>query len=55
MQRDDGKRFILNLRNDTDISDSDYIDIVDARITKKKVLFKNIMLDTERLRRLASN
>lgn len=48
-----GKKYILDLESNTDISDSDYIDIVDKSRTKEITLFKNIMLDVEMLRSLA--
>lgn len=48
-----GKKYILDLESNIDISDSDYIDIVDKPRTKEITLFKNIMFDVEMLRSLA--
>lgn len=48
-----GKKYILDLESNTDISDNDYIDIVDKPRTKEVTLFKNIMFDVEMLRSLA--
>lgn len=53
IEEDNGKRHILDLESNTDISNSDYIDIVDTKKTKEQVLFKNIMLDSELLKKLA--
>ena len=53
IEEESGKKYILDLESNTDISDSDYIDIVDRPRTKEITLFKNIMFDVEMLRRLA--
>ena len=53
IEEENGKRHILDLESNTDISKSDYIDIVDTKKTKEEILFKNIMLDTETLEKLA--
>ena len=53
IEEESGKKYILDLESNTDISDSDYIDIVDKSRTKEITLFKNIMLGVEMLRSLA--
>ena len=53
IEEENGTKHILDLASNTDISKSDYIDIVDTKKTKENVLFKNIMLDTERLKELS--
>ena len=53
IEEENGKKHILDLTSNTDISKSDYIDIVDTKKTKENVLFKNIMFDTEKLEKLA--
>lgn len=53
IEEDNGNKYILDLESNTDISKSDYLEMVDTKKTKEKVLFKNIMFDTERLERLA--
>ena len=53
IEEENGKKHILDLTRNTDISKSDYIDIVDTKKTKENVLFKNIMFDTEKLEKLA--
>lgn len=52
IEEESGKKHILDLESNTDISMSDYIDIVDTKKTKEEILFKNIMFDTERLNQL---
>ena len=52
IEEENGKKHILDLTSNTDISKSDYIDIVDTKKTKENVLFKNIMFDTEKLEKL---
>ena len=54
IEEENGKKHILDLKSNTDISTSDYIDIVDTKKTKEEILFKNIMLDTETLEKLAN-
>lgn len=54
IEEENGKKHILDLESNTDISKSDYIDIVDTKKTKEEILFKNIMLDTETLEKLAN-
>lgn len=54
IEEENGERHILDLESNTDISKSDYIDIVDTKKTKEEILFKNIMLDTETLEKLAN-
>lgn len=53
IENDNGEKYILDLESNADISNSDYIDIVDTKKTREKTLFKNIMLDNELLCRLA--
>lgn len=54
IEEENGERYILDLESNTDISKSDYIDIVDTKKTKEEILFKNIMLDIETLEKLAN-
>ena len=54
IEKDNGDKHILDLESNTDISKSDYLDVVDTKKTKENVLFKNIMLDTETLEKLAN-
>ena len=54
IEKDNGDKHILDLESNTDISKSDYLDIVDTKKTKENVLFKNIMFDTEKLEKLAN-
>ena len=54
IEEENGIKHILNLESSANISKSDYIDIVDTEETKEEILFKNILFDTERLKRLAS-
>ena len=53
IEEENGKKHIRDLASNTDISTSDYIDIADTKKTKEEILFKNIMLDTERLKELS--
>lgn len=53
IEEDNGKRHILDLDSNTDISDSDYIDILTTRKTKENILFKNIFYDTELLEKFS--
>ena len=53
IEEENGKKYTLDLESNTDISKSDYIDIVDTKKTKEEILFKNIILDTELLKRLS--
>lgn len=53
IEEENGKKYTLDLESNTDISESDYIDIVDTKKTKEEILFKNIILDTELLKRLS--
>ena len=53
IEEENGKKYTLDLESNTDISESDYIDIVDTKKTKENVLFKNIMFDTKKLEKLA--
>ena len=52
IEEENGTKHILALASNTDISTSDYIDIADTKKKKEEILFKNIMLDTERLKEL---
>ena len=54
IEEENGTKHILHLKSNSDISTSDYIDIVDTKKTKEEILFKNIMLDTETLEKLAN-
>ena len=54
IEEENGKKHILDLKSNTDISKSDYIDIVETEDTKEEILFKNIIFDTETLEKLAS-
>ena len=54
IEKDNGDKHILDLESNTDISKSDYLDVVDTKKTKENVLFKNIIFDTERLEKLAN-
>lgn len=53
IEKDDGVRYILDLESFTDISSSNYIEIVITKKSKEKILFKNIMFDDELLKRFA--
>ena len=53
IEEENGKKYTLDLESNTDISESDYIDILDTKKTKEEILFKNIILDTELLKRLS--
>ena len=53
IEEENGKKHTLDLESNTDISKSGYIDIVDTKKTKEEILFKNIILDTELLKRLS--
>lgn len=53
IEEENGKKHTLDLESNTDISESDYIDIVDTKKTKEEILFKNIILDIELLKRLS--
>lgn len=52
IEEDNGKKHILDLESNNDISHSDYLEIIDTKKTKEEVLFKNFMLDTELLEKL---
>ena len=54
IEEENGKKHILDLQSNTDISTSGYIGILDTKKTKESVLFKNIMFDTEKLEKLAN-
>ena len=47
IEEENGKKHILDLKSNTDISKSDYIDIVETEDTKEEILFKNVLFDTE--------
>lgn len=47
IEEENGTKHILDLKSNTDISKSDYIDIVETEDTKEEILFKNILFDTE--------
>ena len=54
IEEENGTKHILSLKSSADISKSDYIDIVETKKTKEEILFKNILFDTEWIKRLAS-
>ena len=54
IEEENGTKHILNLESSADISKSDYIDIVDTEETEEEIIFKNILFDTEWIKRLAS-
>ena len=54
IEEENGTNHILNLESSADISKSDYIDIVDTEETEEEIIFKNILFDTEWIKRLAS-
>ena len=51
IEEENGTKHILDIKSNTDISKSDYIDIVDTKKTKEEIIFKNILFDTETLER----
>lgn len=53
IEDENGTKYLLDIESNTDISSSSYIEILDTKKTKEKVLFKNILFDTERLEQLA--
>lgn len=53
IEDENGIKYLLDIESNTDISSSSYIEILDTKKTKEKVLFKNILFDTERLEQLA--
>lgn len=54
IEEENGTKHILNLESSADISKSDYIDIVDTEETEEEIIFKNILFDTEWIKRLVS-
>ena len=54
IEEENGTKHILNLESIADISKSDYIDIVDSEETEEEIIFKNIIFDTEWIKRLVS-
>ena len=54
IEEENGTKHILSLKSSADISTSDYIDIVDTEDTEEEIIFKNIIFDTEWIKRLAS-
>ena len=54
IEEENGTKHILSLKSSADISTSDYIDIVDTEDTEEEIIFKNILFDTEWIKRLAS-
>lgn len=48
------KKFILDLESNTDITNSDYIEIRNTKKTKKQIIFKNIIYDEELLAKLSN-
>ena len=55
IEEDNGKKSYLDLLSSNDITNAvnDYINIVDTKKTKEKVLWRNILHDTERLEKLS--
>ena len=53
IEEENGTKHILDLASNTDISTSDYIDIVDTEDTEEEIIFKNIIFDTEWIKRLS--
>ena len=47
IEEENGIKHILHLKSNSDISTSDYLDIVETEDTKEEILFKNIIFDTE--------
>lgn len=47
IEEENGTIHILDLESSNDISTCDYLDIVETKKTKEKILFKNILFDTE--------
>ena len=54
IEEENGTKHILSLKSSADISTSDYIDIVDTEDTEEEIIFKNIIFDTEWIKRLVS-
>ena len=52
IEKENGEKYILNLENDADISKCDYIDVIDTKKTEEKILFSNLILDNERLKKI---
>jgi len=52
IEKEDGEKYILNLENDADISKCDYLDVVDTEKTEERVLFSNLILDDDRLKKI---
>lgn len=53
IEEENGTKHILSLKSSADISTSDYIDIVDTEDTEEEIIFKNIIFDTEWIKRLS--
>ena len=47
IEEEDGTKHILHLKNNSDMSKSNYIDIVETEDTKEEILFKNVLFDTD--------
>lgn len=47
IEEENGTKHILDLKSNTDISTSDYLDIVETEDTKEEILFKNVLFDTD--------
>lgn len=45
IEMDNGKKYILDIKAEVDLTDCDYIKFEDTDITKEIVLFKNIIFD----------
>ena len=53
IEEENGTKHILSLKSSADISTNDYIDIVDTEDTEEEIIFKNIIFDTEWIKRLS--
>ena len=53
IEEENGTKHILSLKSSADISTCDYIDIVDTEDTEEEIIFKNIIFDTEWIKRLS--
>lgn len=53
IERDDGKKYVLDIKAQADLTDCDYIEFIDTENTREVAVFKNIIYDTETLSKLA--
>ena len=54
IEEENGTKHILDLDCDSDISTCDYLDVLDTEVMEEEIIFKNILFDTEWIKRLAS-